>query len=234
MGNIKRISAREARELLPWYVTGKLSTGEKTQVELWLEQAPDARVELAEWKALRDEVLGQKSASPSKVVFSRITTRIHSQPKVRPLNITPWMSWSLGAALTLLVMVILWISVRPGVALEWAVNENSLANFRIYRSELGRENYRLIAQVPAQSGALEYSFVDTLLIPGRSYIYRVEGMEGEGFIAVSQAIASSPLAALPGQLAILFTSLVMGYCGITLLQYWPVIWSKSLKRPIIS
>ncbi len=234
MRKIKQITAREARELLPWYVTGKLSAVEKAQVDLWLEQTPHARAELAEWKALRDHIVGQKLFSPSKLVFSRIIARIHSQPKARLLNITPWLSWSLGAALTLLVLVILWISIRPGVALEWAVNNNSLASFRIYRSALGSDSFKLITQVPAQSDTLKYSYIDTHLIPGRSYVYRVEGMEGDDFIAVSQAITSSPLAALPGQLAILFTSLIIGYCGITLYQYWPVIWSRSSKSPIIS
>jgi hypothetical protein len=228
----KRLTAREARELLPWYVTGKLSSDENAQVEQWLAEAPHAQAELAEWKYLRDRMTDQKPVRPSPTAFTKIIAAIHSQPNDKQSALAPGLSWTLEAVLTLLVMVILWISVRPGVALEWVVTDNSLANFRVYRSSLGSDNFRLIAQVPAQSNTLEYRFVDAMLIPGRSYVYRVEGMERDTFIAVSQAVTSSPLAALPGQLAILFVSLILGYCGMTLLQYWPTIWPRSSKSPV--
>jgi hypothetical protein len=230
--NGKRITAREAEELLPWYVAKRLSPVESTLVERWLDETPQAGVELNHWKILRDEVAGQKPLSPSPELLPKILTLIHRQAEVKPLVLAPWLSWTLEAALTLLVLLVLWISVRPGLALEWVVTDNSLANFRVYRAPLGSDSFALIAQVSAQSGTLTYRFVDAMLTPGRSYVYRVEGVGSDEVIAVSQSVVSHPLAALPGLLAILFISLILGYCGMTLLHYWPLIRSRISNRPI--
>ena len=110
--------------------------------------------------------------------------------------------------------------MQPGVALQWTVEGDGVAAFKVYRAERGTQQFVQLAEIPVQTDSARYRYVDGRLWPGRAYVYRVEGVGQSGEIAVSRAITSGPLAALPGQLAILFTSLVLGFSLSALGRLW--------------
>jgi hypothetical protein len=93
-------------------------------------------------------------------------------------------------------------------------------SFKVYRAQLGSEDYQVIREIAASPGIQTYQFVDGWMLPGTAYAYRVEGIGQEGPLAFSKIVSAPPLAALPGQLAITFTSLVLGFSVIILSNNW--------------
>jgi hypothetical protein len=132
-----------------------------------------------------------------------------------------WFSWALSAALTVATLALLWLAVRPGVALRWTVTGETPTAFRIYRAEAGSSNYYWIDEVQADPFRREFVYSDTFLFPGKAYSYKIEAVGRGGVIAVSRSVAASPLSALPGQLAVLLTSLLVGNALALLLTAGP-------------
>ncbi len=121
----------------------------------------------------------------------------------------------LGAVvLTLMVLFGLWKAVAPGIALEWSLQGDGVSAFRIYRAKASQQNFELISEIPAKAGVTNYSYVDVRLLPGGEYVYRVEGVGLAGDLAVSKSITSNSIGVLPGQLAILFASCLIGLASI--------------------
>ncbi len=56
---------------------------------------------------------------------------------------------------------------------------------------------RFLREIPAQSGIMDYSYVDTALWPGQMYQYRVEAVNDR---AASATIAANGAEVLPAQL----------------------------------
>jgi len=211
----EKYRAKQARDLLPWYINGTLSGSERELVERWLEHTPEARREMAEWQALRRTVANQDQDAPSPSLWPRIRSRISPRSPSRGRTMP---SWSLGIALTAIVFAMLWGIVQPGVVLRWSVVDVAPSSFRVYRAPVGGGEFELVTEVPARSSDRAYKFVDPWLWPFRSYVYRVEAVGRAGRLVGSQSTLAHPLELLPAQAAILITSLIVGYGVLRLLK----------------
>jgi hypothetical protein len=113
--------------------------------------------------------------------------------------------------LSLVVLVLLWAVVRPGIVLQWEVNTGPVTTFRIYRAPVGSADFELVREVAAAPGERVYTYVDPRALPGRTYVYQVEGVGAAGLVR-SGAVTISGLEALPGQVAVILIGLTVG-CG---------------------
>jgi len=223
-------SSSERQELMPWYVNGTLSQAEKRAVEDWLRQNPQARAELAAWRQLRAAVMSQPQEMPSAAARARVMARVRAQDIHRQAAPAPWWAWAWSVAIAAAVLILLWTAVRPGVILEWSVSGGPVTAFRIYRAPQGSADFYLLRQVPARPDVQRYAFVDGFLLPGRSYVYRVEGVGQTGQMVESIITASDTLLILPYQLAVLVTGLVSGYIALVLARQWRPVDAAASAR----
>jgi hypothetical protein len=205
------------KELLPWYVNGTLSAAEQGTVDRRVDQSSEIASEVAEWQLLRAAVSTQSQQRPAPVVWQRVIARVRSSRAARRwATQLPQLAW--GGVLALAIVLLLWGSIQPGIVLRWSVNNGPLDAFRIYRAAEGSTDFELVHEIPAQAGAQQYTYVDSLLVPGQTYVYLVEGIGLSSQSTFSQAIAANAIEALPGQLAILLTGLIGGYGAVSLAQ----------------
>jgi hypothetical protein len=213
--------SKQARELLPWYVNGSLTTTEQECVKRWLRHSPDGPAELADWQQVRTVVSGQAQQEPSPDTWRRVMTRVRSLGDSNGrTQVLPRPAWGWGGALAVAIVALLWVVFQPGIVLQWSVNDGPLAVFRVYRAPVGSTDFELVHETHAQPDSGEYTFVDAVLWPGQTYVYRVEGLNPGEQPAVSQAITANALEALPGQLAIILVGLIGG-CGAAMLAQRP-------------
>jgi hypothetical protein len=104
--------------------------------------------------------------------------------------------------------------------------------YKIFRAPQGTTDYKLLSQVRAKSGKIEYTYIDSLLLPWQNYSYIVEGVSQGGQDILSQTISISARQALPGQLSLLITSLIVGFSILLLLQYWPLFPIRGKRMAI--
>ena len=214
----KRLSKR-ARDLLPWYVNGSLTTTEQKSVERWLRYSPDGSAELANWQQVRTAVSDQALQEPSPDTWRRVTTRVRSLgDSSERTQILPRPAWGWGGALAVAIAALLWVVFQPGIVLQWSVNDGPLTVFRVYRAPADSTDLELVYETHAQPDSGEYTFVDAALWPGQTYVYHVEGLRPGEQPAVSQAITANALEALPSQLAIILVGLIGGYGAAMLVQ----------------
>jgi len=86
-----------------------------------------------------------------------------------------------------------------------------------------------VREVPAQSGMLDYTFVDTALWPGQAYQYRVEAIDAE---TASATVAANGADVLPAQLAIVLSSLLIGAAGAYALRELSLPHRTGLLRTV--
>jgi hypothetical protein len=213
--------SRQQEELLPWYTNGTLTAAEREAVERWLRQSPEAPAKLAGWQRLRTAVTSQAQQTPSPSVWQQVMARVQARRATgQQTRVSLRPAWAWGAALAAAVLILLWSTIQPGIVLQWSVSDGPLTAFRVYRAPLGSASFDLLHEVPAHPDVQRYTYVDAQLWPAQTYVYRVEGVRQGGQPALSQTITASALDALPGQLAILFTSLIVGYGAVILVQRW--------------
>ena len=202
----KKRRSDAADALLPWYLNHSLPEPERAAVE---EQARQQPRTLHAWQAVRLAAVSQPQRQPTTGVRQRLLaqTRTSSRPA--------WLPLLSGAVSTVLALVLLWAIVQPGIGLQWSVNGAMPAAFRIYRAPLGSDRFVIVRELPAQAGMLNYSYVDTALLPGQTYEYRVEVVNAG---TASATIAANGSALLPTQLAIICSSLLIGLAGAYLLR----------------
>ena len=214
----KRLSKR-AKELLPWYVNGSLTTREQEAVERWLRQSPDGSDELADWQQVRAAVSGQTQREPSPDIWRRVTARARSLDDSHGrTQVLPRPAWGWVGMLAVAIVALLWVVFQPGIVLQWSVNDGPMTVFRVYRAPVGSTDFELVYETHAQPDSGEYTFVDAVLWPGQTYVYRVEGLNPGEQPAVSQAITANALEALPSQLAVILVGLIGGYGAAMLVQ----------------
>jgi len=169
----------------------------------------------------RDAITGQPEYTPPAEIRGRVMavvtaaslkrsrrTTVHLPSSVvRPPSAASW-AWGMGLALA--VFVLLWAAIKPGVVLQWALNNGGVTAFQVYRAAEGSDEFILIGEVPTQAGADRYTFVDALSMPAANYTYVVKGVKRSGEATLSQAINASTAAALPSQVGILLASLIIG------------------------
>ncbi|MBN1886961.1 MAG: hypothetical protein JW850_03190 [Thermoflexales bacterium] len=197
-------------------------------MEDWLLDNPQAQAQLDAWGQVRLAVEAQPQQAPSPAVKQRLLARVRATSTTRRFVLRQRLAWAWGAAMALAVLVLLVVTIQPGIGLQWSLltEDAAVVAFRVYRApagaQLGKADFGLLVEVPARSGMRSYTYVDTRLVPGQSYVYRVEGVGLQGQPALSQARPVNAISVLPLYLAILLASLLAGY-GMTLIvqQGWP-------------
>lgn len=208
--------------LLPMYVNGKLPPDQRMQVEAWLEHDPQVRLELEMWQLLRTAIHERPTQNPSQQVWVRLQQQVELDGHRLPRLVISVLA---GFSLAFATLMILWITIRPGVLLQWSVSGSAPAAYRIYRAPAGSQDFVLLGEVAGRESMSHYSYLDVLFIPGRPHAYQVEGITTTGDPIVSQRVESQSLAALPGQMAILLASILLGVLGAQLVRNW------GLSRP---
>jgi hypothetical protein len=206
-------STQSPIDLTPWAVNHSLTEAEQRAVEEALRQQPDRARELTAWQQVRSAALSQPQRPPAPVVRQRVLAQARTQtPFKTPIRWLPLLS---GVILTLLTLAVLWNVVQPGIGLQWSVAGSVPAAFRIYRAPLGSDHFEIVREVPARANTVDYSFIDTTLWPGQAYQYRIEAVDP---VAASATIAASGSDVLPLQLAIVFSSLLIGLAAVFVLR----------------
>jgi hypothetical protein len=206
----KKHATSSVTDLLPWYINHSLSDADQPAAE---EQARRSPQWLNTWQTVRSAALSQPARVPSPTVRQRVLaqTRVTARAGRLP-RMLPVLS---GALLAVLALLLLWNVVQPGIGLQWSVNGAVPTAFRVYRAPVGSDRFEIVREIPAQSGTLDYTYVDTALWPGQAYQYRVEAVNAE---TASATIAANGADLLPAQLAIVFSSLVIGLAGAYVLR----------------
>jgi hypothetical protein len=217
--------------LLPAYLNHTLSVSEQRSVEEWLRRDPQARAELAAWQQLRARVIDQPHGAPSAVSKRKLMARLQTAPK--PSVATRWLPWTSGLVLAALVLMMLWLTIQPGIGLQWSVADGDVSSFRIYRAASGSNDFTVVREIPAQPGIHDYTYIDTSLSLNPDYVYRVEGRQGE-LAASSPMITASAQEVMRNQLIILSISLIAGLSGVLLGQYWLEIRSSHALHRMAS
>jgi len=208
------IDRKQLIELIPWYLNGTLTGVELQEVELFIKNDPEGLAALEEWRRVQILMHVDAETKPPVEVEIRLFDRIRSQ-SFEQLGI--FHPYALG--LSFVILVLLWTLIRPGITLHWSMPGSQVTTFRVYRSPANSREYQLIDEVPVDSVTSEYVYVDLFIWPFKEYIYYVEGMNQSESLGYSQVVASPPLVALPGQLALLCGSIISGYGIIMLIRY---------------
>ena len=209
-------SSQSPIDLAPWAVNHSLTEAEQRAVEEAVRQQPDRARELTAWQQVRSAALSQPQRPPAPLVRQRVLAQARAQRASLPFKApSRWLPALSGVILALLTLAVLWNVVQPGIGLQWSVNGSVPAAFRIYRAPLGSDRFEIVREVPARANTLDYSFVDTTLWPGQAYQYRIEAVSPE---AASATIAASGSDVLPLQLAIVFSSLLIGLAAVFVLR----------------
>jgi hypothetical protein len=209
-------SSQSPIDLTPWAVNHSLPEAEQRAVEEALRQQPDRARELTAWQQVRSAALSQPQRPPASLVRQRVLAQARAQRAQTPFKTpTCWLPVLSGVILTLLTLAVLWNVVQPGIGLQWSVAGSVPAAFRIYRAPLGSDHFEIVREVPARANTVDYSFIDTTLWPGQAYQYRIEAVDP---VAASATIAASGSDVLPLQLAIVFSSLLIGLAAVFVLR----------------
>jgi len=203
----KKRTGHSLTDLLPWYLNHSLPEAEQPAVE---DQARHSPHLLNAWQAVRSAALSQPQRVPSFAVRQRVLAQARVKSKM-----PRWLPALSGVVLAMLALLLLWSVVQPGIGLQWSVNGAVPVAFRVYRAPAGSDRFEFVREVPAQSGIMDYTYVDTALWPGQTYQYRVEAVNAE---TASATIAANGADLLPTQLALVFSSLLIGIAGAYILR----------------
>jgi hypothetical protein len=207
MGSMSTSDPHDLNELLPWYANHTLAPDEQRAVEAWLQADPASARRLATWQQIQSAAVSQLQVAPSPAVRQKLMARIQARHQARQIR---W-AWVWGTAMAALVLMVLWLVVQPGIALQWSVDGGHASQFRIYRAVNGGRDFNLLNEVPAQPNIRDYTFTDTSSLPGQHYTYLVEAIGASGRSILSQTVTGDGLDALPSQLLLLLVSLLAGY-----------------------
>lgn len=207
----------ELNYLLPGYINGQLPPEQRQQVDAWLDSSPQAGEQLRSWQQIHTALQGRPVRTPPSGIWLALERRVFHNDVRRGSSAASLLA---GFALAAITLVLLWLTIRPGVLLEWTVSGDSLAAYRVYRAQADSQEFILLGEIDSQPGESRYTYLDVLSLPGQRYVYQVEGVTASGVSIVSQRVASQPLTALPGQLAILISSLVLGILAAIMVRNW--------------
>ncbi len=208
----KRHLNQDPAHLLPWYITQTLPNDEREAVETWLKTQPNATDQLAAVSALRSSISAQSKLAPSPLVRQQLLAQISvQQPGTQRLaRYLARPAWLIGSAVAFVLLVVLWLVVQPGIALQWSVAGTGASAYRVYRAPVDSQEFNLLSEIPAQHDAQAYSFTDITSLPGQTYTYVIEAVTSTGQTTLSPLAVGHGLDVLPAQLALILTSLVAG------------------------
>jgi anti-sigma factor RsiW len=216
---------RPMLDSLPLYLNNQLAPAERAAVAAWLADDPAAQAELAFYRQLQAGMGQRPLRTPPPALARTIAAQETAAPRWRAARTPAFYAWfyrGVGAAMSLLVLLLLWGLVQPGLALEWTVSGQQPEAFRVYRAPLDGGAPTLLSEIPVQPETAVYRYVDSWLLAGAEYRYWVEAINGDQ-IQSEWAVGRS-WELLPYQLALLLVSLLIGYSLVLLLQagtdYW--------------
>jgi hypothetical protein len=223
---------KNTRSLLPGYINQTLPEKEWQHVEAALNQGELQPSELAAWKQVQGALKSQPQQVPAVRIRQQLMSRIQAQPIFLPESAQRSWVWRLLSyvALVFSIFLLLLVVVQPGVMLEWSAGE-AVDAFRIYRLNAGQASYELVGEMAAQPGLSHYNFVDAWFLPWQRFTYIVEGVNEQGQAALSQAVTGNALSALPGQIALLLSSVILA--GIMRMAVSRLEKSDSKNRPML-
>lgn len=217
---------KAAEEIIPWYINESLNDEETRLAEMQLSSDLDLRDALIKWKKIGSLVKQQSVYQPDAGIEKRLLAVITRQT-VNPIrNIHIY-----AIIIAMLILVVSWFVVRPGIVVEWKVNNDKFNTFRIYRAEENSDNYQIVYETSTASRNKEYQFIDAVLLPWHSYTYFVEGRDDLETIAFSQTLTGHAINVLPTWIAIIILSACTGYLSVWLFQsirYTP-IWGSHAR-----
>lgn len=173
--------------------------------------------DLVGWETVRDAIAGQPEATPSPAVERALLAKIRVR-EVEQLAPPPsWWTWAWGVAVAMLVTAILWAALKPGIVLEWAAQSEEPVAFRLRRGLAGGDELRELHAFAPAANQQQYRYVDVYVWPGHTYVYQVEVREG-GRLVDQRTLVVPGRVALPGQLAVLVTGVLVGYGAVMLMR----------------
>jgi hypothetical protein len=220
-------------ETLPLYAANQLAPEQRAQVDAWLAADPAAQAELALWRQLQRGLLHRPAVSAPPDLARMILAQelpAYASTKGRSVGRQPapsgWRRWGWRVALqgtfSLIALLLLWVVVQPGLALEWTVAGGQPEAFRVYRAPLDGGAPTLLREIPAQADAAAYRYVDYKALPGQAYRYQVEAVNGH--LVQSEWMVGRGWELLPYQLALLLVSLAAGYSLAAFIQIAAAHW----------
>ncbi len=221
MKDRSRPGKRKLEALLPWYVNKTLTPPEHQRVEQGLKDHPDLNQTLREWHIVQTVVKGQPLQEPGTAVHERLMARVRAQNLPQRNATTLWFTRAWGLALAITALLFLWLLLRPGIQLQWSVHQGQVTAFAIYRAPAGSDDFALLHQSTNPPVAREYRYVDTSLWNGRAHAYRIVALGPTGQQLFSNEVMAGAHTALPGQLAVVLTSIIVGYSAVMLIERWP-------------
>lgn len=222
MKHQRKLSLKKLETLLPGYLDRSLSAAEHQAVEQGLQESPSLSQSLRKWQEVQVLIKGQALHQPSPAAQERLMARVRAC-NLPQRNATPvWFTRAWGAALAVTTLLLLWAVLQPGIQLQWSVNQGHAAAFHIYRAPAGSADFALLYKSTNLPAAREYRFVDTALWRGQAYAYRIVALGPEEQRLFSNEVITDVYTALPGQLAVILTSIIIGYSAVTFIERWPV------------
>jgi len=210
------------QSMLPWYVSGTLSSGERQSVEKGLSQLAGDKVQ--NLRTLYEMVKSQPLEAPSPRVHNQLMARIRQTPQPAVPSRSRWVSLYVLASLA--VFALLWLVVQPGIVLQWSYSQKEeIDAYRVYRAIQGSNDFVLINEVTARRQSADYMFVDSWLLPSQTYVYKVEAMKENGELIFSSAITGRAMDVFPAQIALLLSSAFLGLVIVHSLRYGWQRWS---------
>ena len=222
------VDRKRLMELIPWYLNGTLTGAELEDVEDYVLHDPQGKAALADWQRVRLLIKPEDFKLPPDGVQTRLFDRIRAQSSEQLGILHPY---ALG--LSLVILVLLWVIIRPGVILNWRVAGNEVTSFKIYRSEAEGNKLQMLDEVPAEEAMTQYSYVDLFAWPFKEYVYSVEGMNQSTSLGTSVVTTSPAMIALPGQVALICASFISGYGLILLIRYRKLLLIGNLRLTAI-
>jgi hypothetical protein len=202
---------------LPGYINGNLSRLLRFCISKWIGLDPEGQRRFATARHLKENANSLPYRQPSSKVLKRIRKQVKNQSRSESKQSSMWPVWAIQITLALLAFILVWRGLPPGIVLEWSIRDGEPSKFLVYRAELGSlntledSNFVLLKEIPVSEQETLYEFMDMRLLPGQTYIYRVEALDQQGQAATAQSVTSQGLDVLPGQLALIFAASVIVY-----------------------
>jgi hypothetical protein len=210
---------------LPGYINGNLHPILQFGISRWTRLDPEGQRQLATARLLKENANSLTYHQPSSKVLQRLRKQIKYQSGSQSKQSSMWPVWAIQIILALLAFILVWRGLPPGIILKWSVREGEPSKFLIYRAELESpdaledNHFVLLKEIPAHGREKLYEFMDMRLLPGQTYIYRVEAVDQQGRAADAQSITGQGLDVLPSQLALIFATSVVAYVVLQSSRY---------------
>ena len=209
---LKRSAPENPANLLPWQVNHTLSAADSERVTAWLETRPEAGRQLAALKELRSAAHAQVWLPPSPVVRRQILAQIPARRHSTRL------AGVAGLVATLVLLIVLWAIVQPGITLRWSVTGIGAHTYRIYRAPANTSEFSLIGEISARNDVQTYSYTDLSLLPQQTYTYQIEAVTNDGNITFSPLATGYGQAVFPVQLTLILISVLVGLAAMLIID----------------